>query len=60
MAIRSALDRALDRHTEEAYRAQPLHEGWTASDTQDWDPDNAMAIRPRTAGIARRKGSRVA
>src|SRR5208283_4865888 len=36
LAIRSALDRALDRYTEEAYRLQPLPEGWTARDTQGW------------------------
>ena len=59
LAIRSAVDRS-DRHTEEAYRAQPLPEGWTASDTQDWDPANALATRRHTARVARRKGVRVA
>jgi predicted transcriptional regulator len=60
LAIRSALDRALDRHTGEAYGAQPLPKGSTASDAQDWDPKNALATRPRTAGTPRRKGTRVA
>jgi hypothetical protein len=46
LAIRAAVDRALDRETQAAYRAAPL-----ADDDVDalsgWDPDNALAKRRR-------------
>ena len=43
LAIRRAIDLALDRATEEAYRVKPLPEGVLGGDRLGWDPDNALA-----------------
>ena len=45
-AIRKAIDVALDRSTEEAYRRRPLSRGTAKSDLLGWDDDNALARRP--------------
>jgi hypothetical protein len=49
LAIRRAIDLALDRATEEAYRATPLSEGLTADDLRGWDNKNKLARSPRKA-----------
>lgn len=46
LAIRRAIDLALDRATEAAYRAQPLGHGWAAADLQGWDERNELAQPP--------------
>jgi hypothetical protein len=59
LAIRRAIDLALDRTTEVAYRDQPLEDGVDASDRLGWDENNALARpaqRPRETG--RRRGAR--
>ena len=43
LALRRAIDLALDRATELAYREQPLPGGLTAADLIDWDPENQLA-----------------
>jgi hypothetical protein len=48
-AIRRALDLALDRETEEAYRAQPPSADVLPSDSEGWDPNNALARPKRRA-----------
>ncbi len=44
-AIRRAIDLALDRDTEGAYREQPLPQGVEPGDLLGWDPHNALAER---------------
>ncbi len=43
LAIRRALDLALDRATAEAYEARPLPGTLEAGDLTGWDDDNALA-----------------
>jgi hypothetical protein len=50
-AIRRAIDLALDRATEDAYRVAPLPIGVTADDLRGWDDQNRLAKRPRKAPI---------
>lgn len=62
LAIRQAIDRALDRGTELAYRALPDNGAASAADRVGWDPNNELATpaparrgrRPQTARRARR------
>lgn len=62
LAIRQAIDRALDRTTEQAYRALPDTRAAVAGDGLGWDPDNELATpvaarrgrRPQTARRGRR------
>lgn len=42
-AIRSAIDVALDRATEAAYRDQPVAAGITAADLLGWDDHNELS-----------------
>lgn len=49
LAVRRAIDLALDRTTEEAYRREPLSSASTAGDLLGWDPLNELAVRkPRS------------
>jgi hypothetical protein len=58
-AIRQALDAALERETEAAYRAEPLPPASDSIDLEGWDPANALAQRVRSRrrrkGIGRRR-----
>ena len=54
LAIRTALDRALDRSTAEVYRSRPLDGELSASDLTGWDTDNELATAPSKV-----RGSRV-
>ena len=56
LAIRSAIDRALDRTTEEAYRTAPLGEATSAMDRLGWDENNALAGRVKST--TRERGGR--
>ncbi|HEY5146017.1 MAG TPA: hypothetical protein VII82_04590 [Polyangiaceae bacterium] len=59
LAIRTALDRALDRSTGDVYRARPLASEPSATDLTGWDVDNELAMAPSKArGSRRAKGSR--
>jgi hypothetical protein len=51
LALRRAIDLALDRNTEEAYRTQPCGAELLAGDLVGWDPHNALA-QPRRAARA--------
>jgi hypothetical protein len=53
MAIRRALDLALDRSTDEAYRRVPLDDSLTADDLRGWDADNGLAKAARGQGGGR-------
>ena len=53
LAIRRAIDLALDRTTEAAYRAQPLDAELTEADLAGWDAHNALATRTQTPRRAR-------
>jgi hypothetical protein len=46
LAIRSAIDRALDRSTAQAYRSSPLSGELTSSDLAGWDAGNELAKTP--------------
>lgn len=43
LAVRRAVDLALDRVTAVAYLEQPLGDGVTERDLAGWDPNNALA-----------------
>jgi hypothetical protein len=43
LAIRRAIDLALDRATEQAYRTQPLTDEPSATDLAGWDARNGLA-----------------
>ncbi len=43
LAVRRAVDLALDRDTEARYRAHPLPKGVAAADLVGWDPENRLA-----------------
>ena len=47
LAIRHALDIALDRTTEHAYRELPLDSGVSALDLRGWDDRNELAVPAR-------------
>jgi hypothetical protein len=49
LAIRRAIDLALDRATEAAYRATPLPEGISGNDLYGWDDSNRLAKATRAA-----------
>jgi hypothetical protein len=55
LAVRTAVDRALDRATAEAYRSRPLSGDLQASDLAGWDEKNGLA---RPADKARGRGRR--
>jgi len=58
LALRRAVDLALDRATEAAYRGRPLNEELTPADLVGWDEDNALA---RGAAVPRKaRGRRAA
>jgi len=57
-AIRRAIDLALDRSTQEAYRVLPISGGPEASDILGWDEDNALARRTRSTKKAPRRRAR--
>ena len=46
LALRQAIDLALDRATEAAYRANPLCDGVTPADLVGWDDNNGLAQSP--------------
>lgn len=48
LAIRHAIDLALDRGTEQAYRARPIAGEITPADLLGWDEHNTLAVPPRT------------
>jgi hypothetical protein len=57
LAIRRAIDLALDRATEEAYRAGPREDEWTATDLLGWDEHNQLATmkgKPRGSKVRKR------
>jgi predicted transcriptional regulator len=59
LAIRRAIDLALDRTTREAYRRAPASDELVASDVEGWDEHNALALHARPQVRARsRRGSR--
>lgn len=53
LALRRAIDIALDRATEQAYRVRPLGEPSARADLVGWDEQNELAER----SVARRKQS---
>lgn len=56
LAIRQAIDRTLDRATEQAYRLLPDAGGAGADDGVGWDPSNRLAT-PGSARVARGRRS---
>lgn len=58
LAIRQAIDRALDRDTETAYRAQPLTGALGTDDGVGWDSANELAARSVSAGTRRQATAR--
>jgi hypothetical protein len=56
LAIRHAIDLALDRATKEAYRTWPLPDEVTPADLLGWDEHNALARSGR--GPTRARGRR--
>jgi hypothetical protein len=63
LALRRAIDIALDRSTERAYRERPLTGEFSSADLAGWDPENEFAkpaAPPRKVGRRRRAGSRKA
>lgn len=52
-AIRRELDRALDRVTEQAYRAHPMPADVGSADLLGWDPHNALAKKASKKATAR-------
>ena len=53
LALRRAIDLALDRATEAAYRARPLGEPLASADLLGWDSGNELAERPVSANKPR-------
>jgi hypothetical protein len=49
LAIRRAIDLALDRATAQAYRKSPLSNEAATGDPLGWDERNGLARLPRTA-----------
>jgi hypothetical protein len=63
LAVRRAIDLALERTTEVAYRISPLEGGISAADLAGWDEQNELAkpaAQPRKALKARGPRKRVA
>ena len=60
LAIRSAIDRALDGGTAEAYRMRPLSGAISAADLSGWDPKNLLARAPRKVRGRRRSAKSAA
>jgi hypothetical protein len=62
LAIRSAIDLALDRATADAYRKRPLGAEIVADDLLGWDPDNRLAAPASGAKkpLGRRAGAKSA
>ena len=60
LALRRALDLALDRDTEAAYRAQPLSSELTPADLLGWDEQNELAEPAPPAKAARARRGAVA
>jgi predicted transcriptional regulator len=58
LAIRRAVDLALDRGTEEAYRLRPLSRGAEGADVLGWDKNNALAKSTSSAKKARQGRAR--
>jgi hypothetical protein len=60
LAIRRAIDLALDRTTREAYRRTPVTGDAVAADREGWDEHNALArhVRPRARVRAKRAASK--
>jgi len=54
LALRRAIDLALDRATELAYREQPLPASLTPADMEGWDAGNRLAKPPGSPRRARR------
>jgi len=57
LAVRRAIDLALDRTTEAAYREQPLEGEIVAGDLLGWDEHNALARAGRAPKVARGRRS---
>ncbi len=59
LAIRRAIDLALDRSTRKAYAARPLPSTLAPSDLAGWDPRNRLAVGlpKKAAGKKRRKSA---
>jgi len=57
LAIRRAIDLALDRTKEDAYRAQALPGGVQAGDLEGWDEENLLAEHARRPGKGRSRRS---
>jgi hypothetical protein len=55
LAIRRAIDLALDRTTELAYRQKPLPAGVLAADLEGWDDQNLLAKPARSSHRPRRR-----
>jgi hypothetical protein len=56
LAVRRAVDLALDRATQDAYRKAPLDAGPSAADVSGWDENNQLAM-PARSRTARRRGA---
>jgi predicted transcriptional regulator len=54
LAIRRAIDLALDRETRAAYAIEPFGSEVTAADLEGWDPANALALPARATRPPRR------
>jgi hypothetical protein len=54
-AIRRAIDLALDRSTEHAYRVRPMSDEGEAFDLVGWDEGNALARIARSKKAPRRR-----
>ena len=59
-AIRRAIDLALDRSTEKAYRKRPPPGGAEASDLTGWDEDNGLARKAKSVRRGRARPRRAA
>lgn len=57
-AIRRAIDLALDRSTEEAYRARPMPAGTGEGDFVGWDEHNGLARKLATARVKHKRSPR--
>jgi hypothetical protein len=60
LALRRAIDLALDRATEHAYRHSPLPSGFSPADLTGWDQQNRLAKPAKGSGRPRRVRKRVA
>jgi hypothetical protein len=57
LAIRRAIDLALERDTIAAYRSHPISDELLAGDLDGWDPENELA-RPAAMESSRRRRSK--